>query len=169
MSRPPRKLRGPELKEDMTTRIYRCISTNLVLAVAVAGVTPTVAWAQTSDSNSNLPNSPSSSSALHMAAELRSIRQTMSAAVPASASQPAAQSDDGTSGSQKPVGTAAAEVPPPGGVAVSNSAGAAIAPAKQRRVRTLVIEVAAVVGAAVAVGTVVALSKASPSRPPGSH
>jgi hypothetical protein len=70
---------------------------------------------------------------------------------------------------QQPVGTAAAGIAPVTGVAASKPAGAAIAPAKQRRVRTLLIEVGAIVGAGVAVGTVAALSSASPSRPPGAH
>jgi len=70
---------------------------------------------------------------------------------------------------QKPVGTAVAPPPPATGIAASEPAGAAIAPAKQRRVRTLLIRVGALVGAGVAIGTVVALSSASPSRPPGSH
>lgn len=64
-----------------------------------------------------------------------------------------------------PVGTAAAPAEKPVGTAVSRPAGAAIAPAKQKRSRTFLIRVGLVVGAAVAVGTVVALSKASRSRP----
>lgn len=73
------------------------------------------------------------------------------------------------SGTQSPVGTAAAEANSTTGVMASKPAGVAIAPAKQRRVRTLLIKVGAVVGAGVAVGTVAALSIASPSKPPGSH
>lgn len=65
----------------------------------------------------------------------------------------------------KPVGTAAAPYEKTVGVAASRPAGAAIAPAKQRRVRALLIKVGVLVGAAVAVGTVVGLSKASSSRP----
>lgn len=64
-----------------------------------------------------------------------------------------------------PVGTAAAPAETPVGTAVSRPAGAAIAPAKQKRRRTFLIRTALVVGAAVAIGTVVALSKASRSRP----
>ncbi len=64
-----------------------------------------------------------------------------------------------------PVGTAAAPVAKPTGVAASRPAGAVIAPAKQRRVRPIVIRVGIIVGAAVAVGTVVGLSRASSSRP----
>jgi len=67
--------------------------------------------------------------------------------------------------SPKPVGTAVAPYEKSTGVAASRPAGAVIAPAKQRRARTLVIRVAVVVGAAAAIGTVVALSHASPGRP----
>jgi hypothetical protein len=66
---------------------------------------------------------------------------------------------------QKPVGTAAAPYERTTGIAASRPAGAVIAPAKQRRARSIFIRVSIVVGAAVAVGTVVALSNASPSRP----
>lgn len=45
--------------------------------------------------------------------------------------------------------------------------GVAIAPAKQRRVRTIVIRVSAMVGAGAAVGAVAALTRAPPSKPPG--
>jgi hypothetical protein len=70
---------------------------------------------------------------------------------------------------QKPVGTAAAETPSASGVAASQPAGVAIAPAKQRRVRTIVLRVGALVGVGVAVGTVVALTRATPSKPPGAR
>lgn len=69
------------------------------------------------------------------------------------------------SGAQTPVGTAAAPYEKNTGIAASRPAGAVIAPAKQRRARSFAIRVAVVVGAAVAIGTVVALSKGSPSRP----
>ena len=71
--------------------------------------------------------------------------------------------------SQEPVGTAAAESVETTGVAASKPAGAAIAPAKQKRTRSFLIKVSAIVGASVAIGTVVALSSASPSRPPGAR
>jgi hypothetical protein len=70
---------------------------------------------------------------------------------------------------QKPVGTAAAETTTTTGFAVSRPAGAALAPAKQKRTRTILISVGAVVGAAVALGAVAALSKGTPSRPPGAQ
>jgi hypothetical protein len=46
---------------------------------------------------------------------------------------------------------------------------AAIAPAKQHRTRTIVIKVGAIIGAGVAVGTIVALTAATSSKPPGAH
>ncbi len=80
--------------------------------------------------------------------------------------QPSPKAQNGT---QDPLGTAAAPSVKTTGVAASRPAGAAIAPAKQRRARSILIKVGAIVGAGVAVGTVVALSSGSPSRPPGSH
>jgi hypothetical protein len=70
---------------------------------------------------------------------------------------------------QKPVGTAVAEAPRASGIAASQPAGVAIAPAKQRRVRTIVLRMGALVGAGVAVGSVVALTAATSSKPPGAH
>jgi hypothetical protein len=70
---------------------------------------------------------------------------------------------------QSPVGTAAAGVNHVSGVAAAEPTGVAIATGKQRRVRTIVLRVGAMVGAAVAVGSVVALSEATPSKPPGAH
>ena len=51
------------------------------------------------------------------------------------------------------------------GVAASKPAGAAIAPAKQRRVRTILISLGVVAAACVAVGIVAGLSRTSPSQP----
>jgi hypothetical protein len=74
-------------------------------------------------------------------------------------------SDQLQNGLAKPIGTAVAPVEAVTGVTASRPVGAAIAPAKQRRARAILIRVSIVVGTAVAVGTVVALSRASPSRP----
>ncbi|PYX34839.1 MAG: hypothetical protein DMG80_00625 [Acidobacteria bacterium] len=70
---------------------------------------------------------------------------------------------------REPVGTAAAESIQTTGVAASRPAGAAVAPAKQRRMRSILIKVGALVGVGVAVGTTMALSKGSPSKPPGAN
>ena len=70
---------------------------------------------------------------------------------------------------QRPVGTAAAEAPSTSGIAASEPAGAAIAPAKQHRARTIVIRTGAIIAGAAAIGAVVALSAATGSKPPGAH
>lgn len=70
---------------------------------------------------------------------------------------------------QRPLGTAAAPAPPVSGVTAAQPAGVAIAPAKQHRVRTIILRTGAIVGAAAAIGTVVALTEATPSKPPGAH
>ena len=82
-----------------------------------------------------------------------------------SAQSPASQD----SKPQRPVGTAAAEAPTVSGVTAAEPAGVAIAPAKQRRVRTIIIRVGAIVGAGVALGTTLALTAGTPSKPPGAH
>jgi glucose/arabinose dehydrogenase len=107
-----------------------------------------------------------------------SLQQSQSTPTTSDQSQPAtAQTESTQSGNsqaspdqlpdglKKPVGTAAAPIEPVTGVTASRPVGAAIAPAKQRRARAILIRVSIVVGTAVAVGTVVALSHASPSRP----
>lgn len=70
---------------------------------------------------------------------------------------------------QEPVGTAAAEAPKTTGVAASQPAGLAIAPAKQRRARKIIIRTGAIIGAGIAVGTVIALTEATSSKPPGAR
>jgi len=70
---------------------------------------------------------------------------------------------------QRPVGTAAAEAPMVSGITAAQPAGVAIAPARQRRVRTIVLKVGAIVGAGVALGTTIALTAGTSSKPPGAH
>jgi len=78
---------------------------------------------------------------------------------------PQPSQDQQQNGAAPPVGTAAAPAANATGVAGSRVSGAAIAPAKQRRVRIFLIRTAVVVAACVAVGTVAALSHATPSQP----
>jgi hypothetical protein len=82
---------------------------------------------------------------------------------------PAASTPSPQQNPASPLGTAAAEEIGPSGVAASRPVGSALAPMRQRRVRLLLIKVGAVAAAGAAIGTTVALSHASPSRPPGSH
>jgi hypothetical protein len=87
----------------------------------------------------------------------------------AAAAQPSPQSPPQERSPHDALGTAAAESVPTTGIAASRPAGAAVAPAKQRRVRSILIKVGALVGVGVAVGATLALSQGSPSKPPGSN
>ncbi len=80
-----------------------------------------------------------------------------------SSSQPS--QDPQQNGAAQPVGTAAAPGVTRTGVTASKPAGAAIAPAKQRRVRTFLISIVVVAAAGAAIGTVAGLSRTSPSQP----
>jgi len=73
--------------------------------------------------------------------------------------------DQQQNGLPQPVGTAAAPSVTRTGVMASKPAGAAIAPAKQRRVRVFLISLAVVAATGVAIGTVAGLSHTSPSQP----
>jgi hypothetical protein len=79
-----------------------------------------------------------------------------------SSSQTGAESQ--STGDTKPLGTAAAPYTKPTGVTGSRPAGAVIAPARQRRVRAILISVGVIAAAGIAIGTVAGLSHASPSR-----
>jgi hypothetical protein len=67
---------------------------------------------------------------------------------------------------RQPSGTAVAPEVQVSGGAASKPAGAAIAPPKQRQIRTWLIRFGFIAGAGVALGTVAALSAASPGRVP---
>ena len=66
-----------------------------------------------------------------------------------------------------PQGAATAETAPALGGAASKPAGAAIAPAKQRQMRSFLLKLGAIAGAGVALGTVYALTRGTSSTPPG--
>jgi hypothetical protein len=78
---------------------------------------------------------------------------------------PQNNANNGQSSSPQPVGTAVAPLIRPVGVAASRPAGAAIAPAKQRRIRVLAIRWGLILGGAIALGTVAAATMGSPRRP----
>ena len=66
-----------------------------------------------------------------------------------------------------PSGAAGAKAAVAKGTPVAQPTGAAVAPPRQRGHRSLIIKIGLLAGAGVAVGTAVALSAKSPSRPPG--
>jgi hypothetical protein len=106
-----------------------------------------------------------------VATPLSASGETEAQAVEPAVSTPSAPTQESapTSSTEKPVGTAVAEPIRANGIAGSQPAGVAIAPAKQRRVRTMVLRVGAILGAGVAIGSVLALTEATPSKPPGAH
>ena len=124
-----------------------------------------------------LPDSPGKITELAQAAAPQNTTQqpdTKQNNAPQSTSSPAQQpsgnqQQEAAPAGQKPVGTAAAESVPTSGVAASQPAGTAIAPGKQRRTRSIIIKVGALVGAGVAVGTVAALTLGTSSKPPGAR
>jgi len=160
----------------------------LVLPAAAQEATPgmkEVEVAQTSAEaeKAELPDSPSTTLSKSEAASVPRGLITDQPSLIAQSSAPtqsqdqsqSPQSQSGTSQpqaaprKQEPVGTAAAEAPRTTGVAASQPAGLAIAPAKQRRVRTIILRTGAIIGAGVAVGSVIALTEATSSKPPGAH
>jgi hypothetical protein len=78
------------------------------------------------------------------------------------APQPKAQAEE-------PQGSATAEKVSTAGGAAAKPAGVAIAPPKQHRTRSILIKVGALMAAGAAAGTVYALSRGTPSVPPGSN
>ena len=126
-------------------------------ATDVRATSPTVESQPAQTSAEPLPDSPDA-----VRAQTNDLSQPSATGAQSDPQQPARKT-------QKPVGAAAAEVQAPTGEAAFKPAGAAIAPATQRRRRMLLIKVGALIGAGVAIGSVAALSSASPSRPPGSH
>lgn len=97
------------------------------------------------------------------------LDQSQSGQSPDKATPPATNVQGTDQKLQRPVGTAAAEAPKVSGITAAQPAGIAIAPAKQKRVRTIVLKVGAIIGAGAAVGTVIALTAATSSKPPGAH
>ncbi len=143
-------------------------STNL-LAQSASPSDGTSTSLMASRDSGELPDSPGTIWAQSQESPQQNTSQENTSAQPAdpqSQSQTSAKQDDKP---QRPVGTAAAEAPKVSGITAAQPSGVAIAPGKQRRVRTIVLKVGAILGAGAAVGTVIALSAATPSKPPGAH
>jgi hypothetical protein len=178
----------------MTSRSLRAVVFFLAIAVPLQLVVPAAAQqaqataAPVADNQDNMIDAPSAtlkSSADKPQQSLTAQSQDREPVAqdqdtvprdPATQNQGSQRPDQGQPSDQKtpppaqtPQGAAAAQVQPTTGTAASKPAGAALAPPKQRRVRSFLIKFGAIAGAGVALGTVYALSAASPSKPPGSH
>jgi hypothetical protein len=148
--------------------MQRQIAATLAVALLVPCATPafpqqaaTPGPAQQTPQSSGAQSGESDSSTGQQQGPAPPLPASQTLQTDSSQTSPGAQQDN----SAKPVGAAAAPAETATGVAVSRPAGAAIAPGKQRRVRSLLIKIGVVVAAGVAVGTVAALSHSSPSRP----
>jgi cytoskeletal protein RodZ len=136
----------------------------VVILIASVAATPTYLFAQQSqgiqDSSQPPTSSSSSQTSTSTSPDLPDAPQPGQTQSSSSASQEK---------SQAPAGAAAAKAPRVQGAPASEPVGAAIAPVKQSQRRSLWIKVGLVAGAGIALGTALALSKSSPSRPPGAQ
>jgi hypothetical protein len=82
------------------------------------------------------------------------------------APEPQSQAPPSQQPATAPSGAAGAKAAKVKGAPVAKPAGAAVAPARQRGHRSLLIKLGLVAGAGIAVGSVVGLAERSPARPP---
>jgi hypothetical protein len=168
--------RATRRRETFCSMAARLVAGWLVLAVLASSSAMALPGPQQTSPDQSQPEGTQTGSAPAPQPAAEPLPDSPGAGRPQDAQNTAAQSGAAQSlpqpqqdGSQKPVGTAAAETATTTGFAASKPAGAALAPAKQKRTRTILISVGAIAGAAVALGLVVALSKGTPSKPPGSQ
>ena len=153
-------------RHENSSPIFAGPKSPLVVALcAMLLIQPTLGMAQ-----EPVQTPQSSPSAITEFSSSQPPEELPSAPVPQSSSQPQEQSQQTQQPSapqpqQPPVGTAAAPYEKPTGVPGSRPAGAAIAPAKQRRVRAIVISLGLILAGAGAIGAVAGMSKASHSQP----
>lgn len=163
--------------------LARVASTSLIFVVSLGTVTAAVAQQSVAPQANapELPDSPGATLArLQQAAPQQGAVQPQSSGtdsitpidpqtVDPQSAEPQSPRPQVQSPPPRPDGTAAAEAAQSTGVPVSQPAGVAIAPAKQRRARTIWLRTGAIIGAGVALGSVVALSSGTSSKPPGAH
>lgn len=161
------------VKKRVVSHIDRLIV--ILLVAALCGTAPGYAQeigaqAQPQPTSARLPNAPNPTASPgagdgqgREASEVALAPDSPTAAQ--TAASPAANSGQQQT-PQKPVGTAAAPPESSAGITASKPAGAVIAPAKQRRARAIFIRVGLLVGAGIALGTVLALTRATPAQPP---
>jgi hypothetical protein len=170
----------------MSRTLARAIASSLVLVVSFATV-PLVnsqqpaasqpAQAPATGSTGTQPDAPGQGSAQAAPQETNPTNHQPPVELPESPGRSNTPEPAGNapapvpSGQQQrpePNGTAVAPQVATSGGAASKPAGVALAPPKQRRVRSLVIKLGILAGAGIAIGTVAGLSAASPSHVPNS-
>lgn len=154
----------------MTSRRFQGVAfaMGLILALQVPAAAQAAQAVPSVESIEALPDAPSAS-AQSQNSSSSEPRLTSAAQVPANQNPTNQQTPAHETPTEKPQGAAAAAIQPTTGSPASQPAGAALAPAKQKRSRSLLIKLGALAGAGIAVGTAFALSSASPSRPPGAR
>lgn len=157
----PERRQGKMLHSSPTQRFFDLLLA-LLLLMPAAQATPALQQ-PTASSTQTQSAPPGQVDAQAMAIPDAPSPQQAPQSAQQTASQSNTQSKQGSPAA--PIGTAAAPSEEPVGAAGSRPAGAVIAPAKQRRVHTILIRVGLIVGASIAIGTVAALSHASPSQP----
>jgi len=148
-----------------TTRESSAAATHSPKSTPSSAATPALPMVEApSGSMAQLPDSPGTEWAKMSASQDQNAPQQSN-----SAAQQQANSDAQNQTPQRPLGTAAAEAPKVRGITAAEPAGVAIAPAKQRRVRTIVLKVGAILAGGAALGAVIALGAGTSSKPPGAH
>jgi len=141
-------------------------SSLVVVLCALLLLQPALAAAQSQELATTIPAANASAASETSSSQPPSaVDELPSAPIPQSSPQQQALPAQQLNPPQQPVGTAAAPYEKPTGVPGSRPAGAAIAPAKQRRVRAIVISLGLILAGAGAIGAVAGLSKASHSQP----
>lgn len=114
---------------------------------------------------SALPDAPQEQSSQTVQQPAQSPAQATQ--TPPQSAPPAQSSQTPQPPPQSPSGAAAAKAAPVRGAPAAEPVGAAVAPPRQHSHRSLLIKAGLLAGAGVALGSVVALSERSPTRPPG--
>jgi hypothetical protein len=141
--------------------ILLCCTPELLFAVAGQSTAPQDQQSRGPQSEAAPQNPPPASSTIPDAPQAQPQQNSTGQAGPAAGQNSATP--------QEPEGTAAARSARTIGGPASKPAGSAIAPAKQRQMRSLLIKIGAIAGAGAALGTVYALTRGTPSKPPGAH
>ncbi|HTS37666.1 MAG TPA: hypothetical protein VMH04_18470 [Candidatus Solibacter sp.] len=163
-------LNSPEIWAQSADQASHPVPTASIQQVASAELpdSPSAVWAQAEQAQSQSSTQPSSTSALPSSSQTDSQPANPQSVSPVQ-QQSASPAQSQPSPPQRPVGTAAAEAPVVSGITAAQPSGVAVAPAKQRRVRTIVLRVGAIAAAGVALGATIALTEGTSSKPPGAH
>ena len=147
----------------MNQTLSRAVGFGLMLAIGGAGM-PVLAQDAVAQNQPPASAQNSSTPAVDLPDSPGAVNSQSSGGTQVGSTRSSAQSGQ----QSQPSGTAVAPPVQVSGGAASKPAGVAIAPPKQRQIRSWLIKFGFIAGAGAALGTVAALSAASPGRVPGS-